>query len=99
MPNSAQILLGTKVALDAVWRITLNAKNRIIRPRQAILGRDLLPKIKRSHRLRTTLLPITFFFPVPDDKLTGEHRTVHFEHVAHEIVVDTASPSHRLRLQ
>ncbi|KAI9451691.1 hypothetical protein BJY52DRAFT_92123 [Lactarius psammicola] len=49
----------TKGALDALWRITLNAKELIIRPRQAILGPDLLLNITRS---RKALHPILFFF-------------------------------------
>ena len=49
------MILSTKSALDALWRMTLNAKEVIIRPRQAILG----PRIGRS---RQTLHSITFFF-------------------------------------
>ena len=55
VPNGARIFLGTKSALDAIWRITLNAKEVIILPRQTIL---ILPKITRSR----TALSITFFF-------------------------------------
>jgi len=48
-PKSPQIFLGTKGGLDALWRITQNAKDLIIRPNQANLGPGLLPNIRPIH--------------------------------------------------
>ncbi|KAH9040453.1 hypothetical protein EDB85DRAFT_2140593 [Lactarius pseudohatsudake] len=55
-PNGTQIFWGTESPLGALWRNMLNAKGR---PRQAILGPDLLPNVTPS---RTTQHSITFFF-------------------------------------
>ncbi|KAH9166350.1 hypothetical protein EDB89DRAFT_2130491 [Lactarius sanguifluus] len=45
--NVTQTFWGTK-ALDALWRITLNAKGRMHHPGRAILGPDLLSNIMHS---------------------------------------------------
>ncbi|KAN0135856.1 hypothetical protein V8E53_006308 [Lactarius tabidus] len=54
-PNLAQRTRGT---LDTLWKITLNAKELIVRPSEAILRPVLLPN---AIRLRTTLLLTAFF--------------------------------------
>lgn len=59
-PNCTQIYLGTESASDTLWGITLNAKELMLRLRQAILDPDLVPKITRS---RTAFRP--FFFLAP----------------------------------
>jgi hypothetical protein len=48
--------LGAQGGLGALWRVTPNAKEPIIRLSQTVLGLDLLPNIAQS---RTTL---HFFF-------------------------------------
>ena len=54
-PKAAQ---GTKGTLDALWRITLNAKELVIRPSQEISGPVLLRDFLQS---RKTLLLTAFF--------------------------------------
>ncbi len=61
-PNVAQIFLGNKGA-DALCRIRLNAREPIIRLRQAILRPDLLPNMTPSRTaLHCTALHLFFFF-------------------------------------
>ncbi|KAH9036411.1 hypothetical protein EDB84DRAFT_1185976 [Lactarius hengduanensis] len=58
-PNGARISLGTKGALDALWRMTLSAKELVIRPRQAILR----PLPNKHHAITYyVMLPSFFFF-------------------------------------
>jgi hypothetical protein len=64
-PNVAQKSLGTKGGLDALWRVTSNAKEPIIRLRKAVLE----PYIHYA-MTHSTAFQQFFFFTVVSDPNT-----------------------------
>jgi hypothetical protein len=77
-PNVAQISLGTKGGLDALWRVTSNAKEPITRLRKA------WSRIYTTQS-RTALPSVIFFFTVVSDPNTFDGKCNDVAHDAHVI--------------